>query len=527
MIIKTNISAMNMQRNWKRNLSKSNKNMEKLSSGSRINRAADDSAGLVISEKMRGQIRGLHVASRNAQDGINLIQTGEGALNEVHSMLDRMLELSVQSANGILTDEDRNSSQKEIDQLLNEIDSISENTHFNKVYLLKDQFEGGSGAAIEVNGTPKVGNTEVDTKAEFILDFSKIDTNKLPINKNTIYYLKADNKRLTFENRRSGATNTVGLAQAFNNFTFNYNGNEYKIISITGTSQVKIESSNQGNKSVDLNKLKDNIRIGINGTSIECDPLDMTIIQQGAKSEAGTITFNLDGDKLNDGGKITAAGREFIIREENKPTNLADIEENALYMGTSTYSSENVIDKIIDKLSTNDTYDISKIGSGNSAQIKFVEKDDKRYTCKTEQQLKNLFKYDKPGKEIYLQIGANKNETINLELKSTSCKNLGIAKLDIGTIKKADNAISIIHTAIEKTSNIRANLGAVQNRLEHTIASLDIYSENLTASESRIRDTDMAKSIMEHVKLSILSQASQSMMSQVINKPQEVLQLLK
>lgn len=260
---------------------------------------------------------------------------------------------------------------------------------------------------------------------------------------------------------------------------------------------------------------------------MECDPLDMTIIQEGAKAEAGTITFNLDGDKLNDGGKITAAGREFIIRAEDKPTNPADIEENALYMGTSTYNSENVIDKIIDKLSTNDTYHVSKIGSGNSAQIKFMEKDDKRYTCKTEQQLKDLLRYDNPGKEIYLQIGANKNETINLELKSTSCKNLGISKLDIGTIKKADNAISLIQSAIEKTSNIRTNLGSVQNRIEHIIASLDIYSENLTASESRIRDTDMAKSIIEHVKLNILSQASQTMMSQVTKKPQEVLELLK
>lgn len=527
MIIKTNVSAMKSQRNWKNTLSKSDKNMEKLSSGFRISKAADDSAGLGISEKMRAQIRGLNAASRNAQEGINLIQTGEGALNEVHSMLNRMLELSIQSANSILTEEDRNSSQKEIDQLLNEIDSISENTHFNKVYLLNDQFEAGGSEAIGVTGTPNIGNLEVDTKAEFILDFSGIDTNKLPITTNSIYYLKADNKRLTLKNERSGASDTVGLAQAFNNFTFNYNGNEYNIISIPGTAQIKIESSSQGNKSEDLNKLKDNIRIGKNGSSMECDPLDMTIIQEGAKAEAGTITFNLDGDKLNDGGKITAAGREFIIRAEDKPTNPADIEENALYMGTSTYNSENVIDKIIDKLSTNDTYHVSKIGSGNSAQIKFMEKDDKRYTCKTEQQLKDLLRYDNPGKEIYLQIGPNKNETINLELKSTSCKNLGISKLDIGTIKKADNAISLIQSAIEKTSNIRTNLGSVQNRIEHIIASLDIYSENLTASESRIRDTDMDKSIIEHVKLNILSQASQTMMSQATKKPQEVLELLK
>lgn len=527
MIIKTNISAMKSHRNWKKTLSKSDKNMEKLSSGFRINKAADDSAGLGISEKMRAQIRGLNVASRNAQEGINLIQTGEGALNEVHSILDRMLELSIQSANGILTDEDRNSSQKEIDQLLNEIDSISENTHFNKVYLLKDQFEGGGGEAIGVSGIPKVGNDDVDTKAEFIIDFSTIDTNKLPIYTNGMYYIMADNTRLTFENRRCGSNDTIALAQSFNNMSFNYRGSEYSIKCISGTSQIKIEAANPENQIEDLNRLRNNIKVKKNGSTYESDPFDITIIQQGAKAEAGTITFNLDGDKLNDGGKIMAAGREFIIREENKPTNPADIEENALYMGTSTYSSENVIDKIIDKLSTNDIYDISKIGSGNSAQIKFVEKNDKRYTCKTEQQLKDLFKYDNPGKEIYLQIGANKDETISLELKSTSCKNLGIAKLDIGTIKKAGSVISLIQTAIEKTSNIRTNLGAVQNRIEHTIASLDIYSENLTASESRIRDTDMAKSIMEHVKLNILSQASRSMMFQAINKPQEVLELLK
>lgn len=308
MRINHNISALNTYRQLTVNVTASSKSLEKLSSGYRINRAGDDAAGLAISEKMRGQIRGLEMASKNAQDGISLIQTAEGALNETHAILQRMRELAVQSATDTNTDDDRAELQKEVEQLLEEIDRIANNTEFNTKKLLDGSF------------------------------------------KDAVFQIGAN----------AGQTVTLSIGK-----------------------------------------------------------MDTSVSGAGGVPSGGGASGGVSGASGASGG-VSGGG------------------------GGTTVS-----------------------GAG-----------------------------------------------------------LGIANVNISTQAGASAAITTIQNAINKVSSERAKLGAIQNRLEHTINNLGTAAENLTASESRIRDVDMAKEIMEFTKNSILQQAAQAMLAQANMQPQGVLQLL-
>ncbi|WP_141506474.1 flagellin [Paenibacillus luteus] len=402
MRINHNIAALNTSRQLGINNGGAQKSLEKLSSGLRINRAGDDAAGLAISEKMRGQIRGLDMASKNAQDSISLIQTAEGALSETHSILQRMRELSVQSSNDTNTDSDRKELQAEVKQLITELDRIGNTTEFNTKKLLDGSAKGVTDA---VKGTGSVNNN------------SSVNITKANID--------AFNTALDTESGVNGAYMIVKTAEATSG---TFTAADFKII-------------------------------GPDGTEL-----------------AGTNTTKLT---LSSSGIATVSG------------------------GTGTTKTAAV------------TLAVGGLGNmkvGESITLVFG---------KAEVASSDL------DSSIMTQIGANSGQTAFISVGDMRAEAIGVKDIDISSKFGAATAIETVNNALTKVSSQRSSLGAMQNRLEHTISNLGAASENLTAAESRIRDVDMAKEMMEFTKNNILTQAAQAMLAQANQQPQGVLQLLR
>ena len=391
MIINHNMNALNAHRNMGINNTAAGKSMEKLSSGLRINRAGDDAAGLAISEKMRGQIRGLTQASRNSADGISMIQTAEGALNETTNILQRMRELAVQASNDTNTINDRNEIQKEIDALTQEVDRIANNTEFNTQKLLNGNKSGVGGEVVNKAIAAENG--------EFKIDLTDVlDENK----------------------------------------TLNIDGVEIKITATEKNGGTALKTLLQ-------DKLKNDYDVKVDGNNTK----KITLTQKNA-SDKEKMSVKFDGLAV----KV-------------------------------------------------------KVKAGVSAKDEEVSE----------------------GK-AKVQVGANSNQSMSIEIGDMRAKALNIVdergiSLSVLSAEDANKAITAFDAALNEVSSQRANLGAVQNRLEYTISNLDNTAENLTSAESTLRDVDMAKEMMEYSKNNILNQAAQAMISQANQQPQNVLQLLR
>lgn len=402
MRINHNIASMNTNRSLGVNRGNTQKSLEKLSSGLRINKAGDDAAGLAISEKMRGQIRGLDQASRNSQDSISMIQTAEGALNETHSILQRMRELSVQSANDTNTDADRKELQAEVKQLISELDRIGNTTEFNTKKLL----DGSAvGVREKVNGTLTINNN-----SSIVMSSAT-----------AAQAIAAD------ASKYNGSVTIVRVAQKFANGAVSA-GTDFKIISKSG---------------------------GQFAATIAGKYLSVTV--------GDTLTISSGSNLLSAGATISAKS-------------------------------------------------LSTMKVGESITLVFGE------TKSATSDLNN---------SIMAQIGANSGQTMFISMDDMRAKAIGVDILDISSKWGGANAIETVNNAISQVSHQRSALGAIQNRLEHTINNLDTASENLQASESRIRDVDMAKEMTEFTKNNILTQAAQAMLAQANQQPQSVLQLLQ
>jgi flagellin len=413
MRINHNIAALNTYRQLAVGTAAASKSMEKLSSGLRINRAGDDAAGLAISEKMRGQIRGLEMASKNAQDGISLLQTAEGALNETHAILQRMRELAVQSANDTNTAQDRQNLQDEMTQLTKEIDRIASTTQFNTKNLL----DGSMGKAV---------NTAVANE------------NKSAVLKTSVASVAATSTTvLTTLSDVNG--NGLGIAVGDKIDV------SYVINGTTKTTTVTVTST------TDIAALAGVITDGALSMSNGA-----MIITANAGGTAGAVN-----------------GLTITVKDSNG--NIRTAATNALSSFTETTAAANV----------------------------------------------------RADGSALFQIGANATQNLNVDINEMTASALGVQGLQIQTQTQANTAMRVIDTAIQKVSAERSKLGALQNRLEHTINNLGTSSENLTAAESRIRDVDMAKEMMEFTKNNILSQAAQAMLAQANQQPQGVLQLLR
>ena len=393
MRINNNIPALNTHRLLNVNTNGLQKSLERLSSGKKINRAADDAAGLAISQKMDAQIKGLRQASRNSLDGVSLIQTGEGALGEVHAMLQRMRELSVQGANGIYKEDDLQAIANEIKELTEQIDKIGRETQFNGIDLLKGENPGGTPESRVVGPGPDVGVGETE------------------------------------------------------------------------------------------------------GTQVPQDPLYYV---DGAIYNPAEKAF------FKDGGKVVELGSEAPGEVGGGEITTTDL----FYASGAEYK-------------------VLTPGTPGTGYFYIPEK---------------------PGSGLNLQIGANEGQHIKINMEDfnvlVGSESKGLDLLISGIIEEGlgsgiftvssglqstsfDNAIEKYETAIRQVSTMRSTLGAVQNRLEHTISNLDNTAENLTAAKSRIEDLDMALEMSTFTKLNILQQAGTSMLGQANNMPQTVLQLLQ
>ena len=487
MRIQHNIAALNSYRNLTNNNSAVSKNLEKLSSGYRINRAGDDAAGLAISEKMRAQITGLNTAQKNAQDGVSLVQTAEGALTEVHSMLNRMVELADQSANGTYDNAvDRANLQKEITSLKDEIDRIAKSTNFNGINLLDGSL---STAKIDLSAATVNGQggtiTQVAATGEksVITAGTGTGTNEETL---TVEYLDAEGKshKVDVKYTNSATANTLASnletalkanSELSSVFEIKANGANVELTSkVTGTDGAKV--------------------IGVTST-------DAGKVTKGTGTAGTDAKVTLDGmDTIKAGDSITLNGKTYKFVDN--VSDAVDDGEIAVQIGAG--GEADTIANLQKALE----------GSGISVAL---------------QGTKAEFSAIADGAALTLQIGDTSADFNQMEVSVSDMHvaALGIADVDISTQAGAKAAVDKIKAAINSVSSTRGDLGAIQNRLEHTINNLSVTAENMTAAESRIRDVDMANEMMAYTKNNILVQSSQAMLAQANQIPQGVLQLLQ
>ncbi len=610
------------------------KSTEKLSSGYKINRAADDAAGLTISEKMRKQIRGLDRASTNAEDGVSAVQTAEGALTEVHSMLQRMNELATQSANGTNSTTDRQAIQDEIDQLTTEIDRVSETTKFNETYLLKGDTDGATSAKnVNAHDAGLAGKLVAngDGTSTFKLDKALADGDKVTI-AGTQYTIgsttsSADgygklsdlsaktlsvgdsvttavgNKyTLVDEAKNEDATYTDGMQ-------INIDGKKYTIGNATDLTNATLKKADaitlvsealQKGKDVSITKIGtvagmyaaasavdikvvssldtgkiSSLNCG-SGTAGKAPTAAELATKAGATLGAGdTVTVKGVSTKATNSDPATMNTIKDVVKQL-KATDVVKIGTNTLNIAEETDVANNkyTVNDVLALLNDNDEVTITAttadaknamaaagltaataytaVETKNSSDAKNVISAKDAYSMMAEELQKASsigadvaaeVKSDNSGSftitqgtvdvkealSFNLHVGADADSTnkITVDIDSMSSAGLGIKGIKADTEQDATYAIDAIADAISQVSSQRSALGAIQNRLEHTINNLDNVVENTTSAESRIRDTDMAEEMVNYSKNNILAQAGQSMLAQANQSNQGVLSLLQ
>jgi flagellin len=466
MRINTNLDALTAQRNLSATGTSYSKSVQKLSSGLRINSAADDAAGLSISEKLKAQVNGLAQAQRNAQDGISMIQTGEGALNETHSILQRMRELAVQGANDTLQAADRDAIKAEMSQLSQEVDRIANTTQFNG----KNLIDGSMSKSPVVSGL----NANMTAAGFSASGVTVTPSSPAPFGTLTV-------------NVASAATNanvagTGGFAGALTAGSFTVNG---KAIAVLATDDVNAvaTSINAASAGVNATVKAGQLVLTSTGTAGAADKITLADGTPGALTEVGLTAATTNGTDAN----ISVSG----IAGES----VASTSGNAV-----TLTSGTVVD-----LGASTT---PLAAAGGSLTVTF-------------------------GKEASLMIGANSGQTMTVGIGKMDSSTLGVdvANLDVSDSAKINQAgtgtLAHIDAAIQMVSDQRANLGAVQNRLEHTISNLGVAQQNLSASQSRIADVDVAAEMVNFTKTGILQQAGQAILAQANQAPSGILSLLR
>jgi flagellin len=500
MRIQHNINALNSLRQLGANNSNTGKNLEKLSSGYRINRAGDDAAGLAISEKMRGQINGLEQAEQNANDGISLVQTAEGGLNETHSILQRMREIAVQSANGTYQNAvDRTNLNKEVEALKSEIDRISSSTHFNKINLL-DGSIGDPVLKANMTGTATAATaTTPATKAEYAISVSQVTVAGTD-NSVKLSFIDESGANKVKDVSYSGAAtasanesaNVLKTAlEADSDISANFD------ITIDGSDNVVLTSKTAGKDGASVYAMTFTAGDGTGGVAA-------TDSSTPATDEAMTLTFSAALTDANAGGSTVEVGGKTY--EFQTSANIGKVKDGNVAVVLGADAAETAAN--------------FKAQLANNGVTATTDVTNLIFTFSDTSEL---------GKKLTFQIGANgsSDQQVTLGVNDMSSKGLGIDKISVADQDKANASIALIDNAINTVSGTRADLGALQNRLEHTVNNLGVTNENLTAAESRIRDVDMAKEMMEYTKNNILSQAAQAMLAQANQQPQGVLQLLQ
>lgn len=548
MRINHNISALKANNQLAKTNNQLDASLERLSSGFRINSAADDSAGLAISEKMRTQISGLEQASRNASDGISVIQTAEGALIEVESMLQRMRELAVQSANGTYTTDDRIAIQSEIDQLNEEITRISETTEFNTMTLLDGNIDRKSYSSdnrvglVSLSDSVSVGSYKLeivqDARQAVIVgqktDFGMKDTDGDGTPDTAI---TSTAERIISENE-AGSININGESVTINagdtvdqvfekirNACDNVDVNVFAVNSNALTSTPPVQPSSTTNLEM----------AGYTSKQFEDgDTLVFVSNDYGSKEQVSIYCDNPNLCKIL-GLTIKGTTANGYDAKANLILNASD--STSLFENTATVSI------VGNRVTVSDRNDFSMVFEVQPGTVK-TEFDDFRI---------GVNDVDDDGDGVFdtpvdapvnpasvpitvsvldagpmdLQIGANEGQIMSVRIPKVTPATLGIDKINIGTANGAQEAVGLLDTAINTVSAIRSKLGAYQNRLEHSISNLDVTSENMTESLSRIEDVDMAEEMANYTQKNVLAQAGTSMLAQANQRPQTILSLLQ
>lgn len=548
MRIQHNISAINANRQLGINNNSVAKNLEKLSSGYKINRAGDDAAGLAISEKMRSQIRGLDQATNNANDGISLVQTAEGALNETHSILQRMKELATQSSNGTYqNDVDRENISKEVEALKSEIDRISTSTNFNKINLLDGSLSAdGTKEAAKVNlgdlaklkTQSAAAGVQVTSAVTVQGSNAAAEGDKYSL---TVNYQDADGNavsktvELTFKAGASTGTlvdkdgNEVGTTAANNAATASEVAKAY--VSALNKDADFAKNFTAAESSVTAGALKFTSTVA--GT--ENAPAILGLTQSYTVAATSTTAPSALGLNLSATDAVTAADSfqylDGVAQFDGTNASTAIFEVNGTkFAFADTAANAAKLDKDVN-------YIVGDISTDAADMVALINQKAPGANAATETIGGNsviTFKAPEGAGAstkgaLTLQIGASatKDQQVSLNIGDMSSKGLGINNVSVASQDDALKAISTIEDAINTVSGTRADLGALQNRLEHTVNNLGVTSENLTSAESRIRDVDMAKEMMEMTKNNVLTQAAQSMLAQANTQPQSILKLLQ
>ena len=542
MSVQHNMMAINALKNVNINLTGLQKATARLSSGFQINCAADNAAGLAISEKMRSQIRGLEQALRNTNDAISLLQTAEGGLNESHAILQRMRELAVQASNGTYTEEDRAAIQLEVDALKDEVDRISGSTEFNTMKLL-DGSLSGSGKSTEygalygfVDKDLDIGGGKITTasniagmKINFTTDASGAggenalwseDGKEVTVNlaKGKHYTDEEINKLI----KNATLPKESGMTTPYGEISFK---SEHGIITaakasttatVPGVRQT-LGSLPAANTAGNLKELVGDRKSGALGSS---DNIIFTANTYGDKK---------DYDKVVD--KITIVTDVGAGKESAEYKKTDDGGEVTLHLSTGVKYSEKDIESLLKKAGVDYSVSLTDGAAPDGADDGYVYFNVKGSVTIDEAAAGKGAGNGSgvsAGEGLTFQIGANgtEDQRVTVYIDDMGSDSLGIADVDVSTVESANSAIDKVDTAIKKVSMQRAAIGAQQNRLEFTVNSLTNAKENLTDAESRIRDADMAKEMMNYTKFNILLQAAQAMLAQAMQQPQGLLQLL-
>jgi len=561
MRIQHNIMAMNAYRNYNTNTSALAKNLEKLSSGYKINRAGDDAAGLAISEKMRAQITGLNAAQKNVKDGISLVKTAEGAMQEIQDMLNRMDYLATQSANGTYDDPvDRYNLQKEVDQLKSEINRIADSANFNGINLLDGSQDGGSSAAsmTDVDVTVEVDAlkpTEATRKGIYAVDTKNFKFTAASGSSGTVS-IKVAGKTIATATVSTGGKisasdlTLVGSEVTIGGVTFTLGGSadseitltmkedptedfeEDMSVTITGVTQAPA-TQNDVDGALGNNGISDTVRVKQDAiyaadrvyasATFDLDDVFAAGIKDGDQIKIGneTYTFSVGKDSKFKSGKNIVDLTAFEVGSD-KLTDAAARRLTAAAAGNKMFkvTTDNASGAI-------HLTEIDGAVDYNKNDLRGSETDtmDGNWT--------GLVKFGNAaasgGTGLTLQIGDTSESYNQLTVSIGDMHtygSMGIDGIDISTRDGASSAIDVIKNAINYVSGIRGDLGATQNRLEHTANNLSVMAENIQDAESTIRDTDVAEEMMKYTKNNILVQSAQAMLAQANAVPQGVLQLL-
>lgn len=475
MQINHNISALIANGHLKTTNKALDKSIERLSSGYRINHAADDAAGMAISQKMKTQIAGLEQASRNASDGISVIQTAEGALSEVQSILQRSRELAVQAVNGTNTAEDREAIQAEIDQLMEEVDRISKDTEFNTKLLL--------------NGNVDRKTYSNNTKVSVISISDEVDCTKYEFKVNKV------------------GTVAEYTGTAIQNPTDSITADQAGSIVINGETVEITEGDTKDEVIEKLRQVCNRCNINLN---VDSNKLSFKTVESGSDQSIKITCDNPElATKLGIDKEVSRTGNDADITLITKTATGGEFSSTATVIADGNSIRITDSDGFEMKLKIDESLEVPKKQGTNNPDPVFV----------------SISVLD--AGPMVLQIGANEGQTVEVSIPEVSTTTLGLTNVNLLTDTLASDAITLFDDAVNMVSSVRSKLGAYQNRLEHAVANLDTSAENLTEALSRIEDVDMAEEMANYTQKNVLAQAGVSMVSQANERPQTILSLLQ